>query len=121
MKSKRLVAFLLCVLTIVGVMPFGTALAAEPTVTIESQTNSAFDYLEYYKDGKWQDLNTPRHWIESTGQICYCIEHSEGNPHGDTYTAASPSSVFSSTTLAGVQSILMYGYPCNTPSGFTAD
>lgn len=121
MKSKRLVAFLLCVLTIVGVMPFGTALAAEPTVTIESQTNSAFDYLEYYKDGKWQDLNTPRHWIESTGQICYCIEHSEGNPHGDTYTAASPSSVFSSSTLAGVQSILMYGYPCNTPSGFTAD
>ena len=121
MKSKRLVAFLLCVLTIVGVMPFVTALAAEPTVTIESQTNSAFDYLEYYKDGKWQDLNTPRHWIESTGQICYCIEHSEGNPHGDTYTAASPSSVFSSSTLAGVQSILMYGYPCNTPSGFTAD
>ena len=107
MKSKRLVAFLLCVLTIVGVMPFVTALAAEPTVTIESQTNSAFDYLEYYKDGKWKDLNTPRHWIESTGQICYCIEHSEGNPHGDTYTAASPSSVFSSYTLAGVQSILM--------------
>ncbi len=121
MKSKRIVAFLLCVLTIVGVMPFGTALAAESTVTIESQTNSAFDYLEYYKDGTWHDLNTPRHWIESTGQICYCVEHSEGNPHGATYTAASPSSVFSASTLAGMQSILMYGYPCNTPSGFTAD
>lgn len=97
------------------------ALAAESTVTIESQTNSAFDYLEYYKDGSWHDLNTPRHVIEQTGEICYCIEHSEGNPHGDTYTAASPSSVFSTNTLAGVQAIMTYGYPCNTPSGFTAD
>ena len=87
------------------------ALAAESTVTIESQTNSAFDYLEYYKDGSWHDLNTPRHVIEQTGEICYCIEHSEGNPHGDTYTAASPSSVFSTNTLAGVQAIMMYGYP----------
>lgn len=120
MKTKRIVAILLCALTVVGLMPTA-ALAAESTVTIESQTNSAFDYLEYYKDGKWQDLNTPRHTIEQTGEICYCIEHSEGNPHGDTYTAASPSSVFNSNTLAGVQAIMMYGYPCNTPSGFTAD
>lgn len=120
MKSKRIIAVLLCALTVIGLMPTA-ALAAESTVTIESQTNSAFDYLEYYKDGSWHDLNTPRHVIEQTGEICYCIEHSEGNPHGDTYTAASPSSVFSTNTLAGVQAIMMYGYPCNTPSGFTAD
>ena len=111
MKSKRIIAVLLCALTVIGLMPTA-ALAAESTVTIESQTNSAFDYLEYYKDGSWHDLNTPRHVIEQTGEICYCIEHSEGNPHGDTYTAASPSSVFSTNTLAGVQAIMMYGYPC---------
>ena len=104
MKKKfgtRIAALLLCVLTVIGLLP-AAAFAASDTVTIESQKNDAFDYLEYYSDGKWKDLNTPKHWIESTGQVCYCIEHSEGNPHGDEYTAASPSSVFSSGTLKGL-------------------
>ncbi|MEA5047102.1 MAG: SpaA isopeptide-forming pilin-related protein [Eubacteriales bacterium] len=120
MKAKRLMALLLCLLTVIGLMP-GVASAAASTVTIESQTNSAFDYLQYYADGTWKDLNTPRHWIESTGEIVYCVEHAATNPHGQTYTATSPSNVFSSSTLSGLNSILMYGYPNNTPSGFTAD
>lgn len=121
MKPKRIMALLLCLLTLIGVIPFGGAFAAGSTVTIESQTNSAFDYLEYYKDGRWHDLNTPKHWIEQTGEVVYCVEHSAGNPHGQTYTATSPSSVFSGSTLAGINSILMYGYPNNKPSGFTDD
>jgi len=120
MKTKRIMALLMCLLTVIGLTP-GAAFAAQSTVTIESQTNSAFDYLEYYKDGAWKDLNTPRHWIEQTGEVVYCVEHAAGNPHGDTYTAASPSSVFSASTLSGLNSILMYGYPNNRPSGFTDD
>ena len=120
MKTKRIMALLLCLLTVIGVLP-GVALAAPSTVTIESQTNSAFDYLEYYSDGSWHDLNTPRHWIESTGETVYCVEHAADNPHGDTYTKAPPSSVFSASTLSGLNSILMYGYPNNKPSGFTDD
>ena len=120
MTTKRIMALLMCLLTIIGLLP-GAAFAAQSTVTIESQTNSAFDYLEYYSNGAWKDLNTPRHWIEQTGEIVYCVEHAAGNPHGDTYTAASPSSVFSASTLSGLNSILMYGYPNNRPSGFTDD
>ena len=120
MKTKRIMALLMCLLTVIGLIP-GAAFAAQSTVTIESQTNSAFDYLEYYKDGAWKDQNTPRHWIEQTGEVVYCVEHAAGNPHGDTYTAASPSSVFSASTLSGLNSILMYGYPNNRPSGFTDD
>jgi len=120
MKAKRLMALLLCLLTVIGLIP-GVASAAQSTVTIESQTNSAFDYLQYYSDGAWKDLNTPRHWIESTGEVVYCVEHAATNPHGQTYTATSPSSVFSSSTLSGLNSILMYGYPNNKPAGFTDD
>lgn len=120
MKTKRIMALLMCLLTVIGLIP-DAAFAAQSTVTIESQTNSAFDYLEYYKDGAWNDLNTPRHWIEQTGEVVYCVEHAAGNPHGDTYTAASPSSVFSGSTISGLNSILMYGYPNNRPSGFTDD
>ena len=118
----KLLALSLCLITLFSFIPTQTASAdSGDTVTIESQTNSAFDYLEYYSNGKWKDLNTPKHWIESTGQVCYCIEHTDGNPHGATYTAAPPSSVFSTSTLQGLQTILMYGYPCNTPDGFTED
>lgn len=120
MKTKRITALLMCLLTVIGLIP-DAAFAAQSTVTIESQTNSAFDYLEYYKDGAWNDLNTPRHWIEQTGEVVYCVEHAAGNPHSDTYTAASPSSVFSGSTISGLNSILMYGYPNNRPSGFTDD
>ena len=44
MKTKRIMALLLCLLAVIGLMP-GVASAAASTVTIESQTNSAFDYL----------------------------------------------------------------------------
>ncbi|MBR2592385.1 MAG: hypothetical protein IKD62_05395 [Oscillospiraceae bacterium] len=119
---RKLLALALCLITLFSFIPAQTASAdSGDTVTIESQTNSAFDYLEYYSNGKWKDLNTPKHWIESTGQVCYCIEHTDGNPHGATYTAAPPSSVFSTNTLQGLLTILMYGYPCNTPDGFTED
>ena len=121
MKTKRIITLAICLLTLIGIFQSAHALAAGSTVTIESQTNSAFDYLEYYSNGSWHDLNTPRHWIEQTGEVVYCVEHSAGNPHGQTYTETSPSSVFSGSTLAGINSILMYGYPNNKPSGFTDD
>ena len=119
--TKKLITLLLCVIMLLALVPTAAFADTEDTVQIESQTNSAFDYLEYYSNGKWKDLNTPKHWIKSTGQVCYCIEHTDGNPHGATYTAAPPSSVFSTSTLQGLQTILMFGYPCNTPEGFTED
>ena len=120
MKKKNITALILSVILILGLLPT-SAFAAEKTVTIESQTNSAFDYLEYYSSGGWHDLQTPKHTIEQTGEVAYCVEHSLGNPHGDKYTATKPTNVFSASTLKGLYSIFMYGYPCNTPSGFTAD
>ena len=41
MKTKRIMALLLCLLAVIGLMP-GVASAAASTVTIESQTNRWF-------------------------------------------------------------------------------
>lgn len=112
---------LVCLFSFAPMRPAHADGAFPENVTIQSERNNAFDYLEYYSGGRWKDLNTPRHWIESTGQVCYCIEHTSGNPHSASYTATPPSSVFGANTLAGLQTILMYGYPCNTPDGFTED
>ncbi|MBQ1684809.1 MAG: hypothetical protein II072_04820 [Clostridia bacterium] len=127
-KYTRFIALLLAALFCVSLIPM-SAFAntdtirpySEGTVTIQSEYNNAFDYLEYYSSGTWKDLNTPKHWIVETGEIVYCVEHSEGNPHGNGYTEASPSSLFGAITLEGLQSIFMYGYPCNLPDGFTED
>lgn len=119
MKIKRITAMLLCVLTLVGLVP-SSALAAG-TFTIESQTNSAFDYLEYYKDGSWNDLNTPKHWVEQTGEIVYCVQHKKDNPHGEEYRLLDMSSLYSSRTLRGLQIIAENGYPSRVPSGFSED
>ena len=117
MKIKRIVAMVMCALTLVGLVPI-TAMAA--TITIESETNAAADYLEYY-NGSWNDMNTPKHWVEQTGETVYCVQHKKANPHGVAYQQIDMSSLYSSRTLRGLQIIAQNGYPNNTPSGFTAD
>lgn len=126
-KTNRIFALLLAAIMCISLIPMsalaGTTIRPYETdgVTIQSEYDSAFDYLEYYSNGTWKDLNTPRHWIVETGETVYCVEHSGGNPHGSGYTETSPSAIFGALTLEGLQSIFMYGYPCNLPDGFTED
>ena len=127
-KLNRIFALLLAALFCVSLIPMSAFAKtdtvhpyAEGSITIESEYDSAFDYLEYYHNGEWKDLNTPRHWIVETGEDVYCIEHSSHSPHGGSYEETSPSSLFGTATLEGLQSIFEYGYPCVLPDGFTAD
>lgn len=96
-----------------------TALAASQ-VTVNSDSNSGYDYYEYLSgSGDWEDLNTPRHVINETGDVAYCLQHKLGNPHGQGYSSMNPLDNYSSRTVTGIQIILENGYPCNT-NGFSA-
>ncbi len=119
-RLKRPVALFLCLLAVLSLLPMTASAATR--VTIDSQFNSeGFDYFEYYNaDGKWVDLNTPKHTILETGQIAYCIQHKLGNPHGVGYSEIDPLNSYSTRTVRGIQIILENGYPCTT-NGFTAD
>lgn len=120
MKKRhfRIPAFLLCILMICSMLPL-TALAASQ-VTVNSDSNSGYDYYEYLSgSGDWEDLNTPRHVINETGDVAYCLQHKLGNPHGEGYSSMNPLDSYSSRTVTGIQIILENGYPCNT-NGFSA-
>lgn len=127
-KLNRIFALLLVALFCVALIPMSAFAKAgtihpygEGTITIQSEYDSAFDYLEYYHNGEWKDLNTPRHWIVETGEDVYCIEHASNSPHGGSYEETSPSALFGTATLEGLESIFEYGYPCVLPDGFTPD
>ncbi|MBR5949580.1 MAG: hypothetical protein IKZ82_13195 [Clostridia bacterium] len=126
-KTTRFISLLLAAVMCLGLIPVG-ALAetrgstrTEGGVTIESEYDSAFDYLERYYDGVWRDLHTPRHWIAETGEDVYCIEHTMHSPHGDEYVETNPSTLLQVDTIEGLFSIFTFGYPFVTPDGFTAD
>ncbi len=73
----KLMALVMCLITLFSFVPAVASADEDPfpqNVTIESEKNNAFDYLEYYSGGKWKDLNTPKHWIESTGHA-WCVLH----------------------------------------------
>ena len=122
-NQKKLVRIILCMVAIVVMLCVGyiSPAYAANTVTIQSQHNSDSPiYLQYNSSG-WKDLDTPKHWIEETGEVVYCVQHSRNNPYGRTYEETDATSFLSSATVKGMQIILANGYPINTPSGFTAD
>lgn len=80
-KMKRPLALLLCLLTVISVLPGGTAFAASQ-VTIDSESNSGYDYFEYLNsDGDWADLNTPKHTILETGQVLQLARNQQPITH----------------------------------------
>lgn len=115
--SNRMLALLLCILTLCTLVPATTAFAATQC-TIDS--TDVTDYFQYYNaDSQWADLNTPQHYVVESGAVAYCIQHKLGNPHSKGYTSFDPTANYSARTIRGIQIILENGYPCST-GGFSA-
>ncbi len=116
--GKRLLAMLICVLSILSLFPV-TALAASE---VEVESRNVTSYMEYLSDeGIWKELNTPDHYIVGTNEIAYCLQHMKSSPHvGDSFTEAELSDFYSTRVLMGLQIILERGYPAEIPSGLTA-
>lgn len=110
-RYRKIVCLALAVLMLLGLM--SPALAASTVIT--NQDNS-YDYFEYYgSNGEWNDLNTPYHY-DSAGNLAYCIEHKKDPPSsgGTSYSDFDPSTIFSGSTITGIQAILDHGYPVSS-------
>jgi len=97
------------------------AFAEEYTVsTMGPGYNTAY-FQTYSSSGTWSNLGTPKHYIVETGEPCYCIQTSKGEPSNASYYTVDPFSVYSDLrVIRGIHTILENGYP-NSTGGFSDD
>lgn len=112
---RRSIAVLLCALLLFCTAFSFTAYADTAVVT----TGSMYSYFQTYgSNGVWKDIQTPSHWITSTGEVAYCLQTSMDPPYNSSYSTVDGSYYYSDYVLTGLMAILQNGYP-STNAGFT--
>ncbi|MGI5848498.1 MAG: SpaA isopeptide-forming pilin-related protein [Christensenellales bacterium] len=116
--SRRMLAMLLCVLSLLALIPSTAFTASQVQVESRNVTN----YFEYISgSGTWEELKTPEHYIVGTNEMAYCLQHKKSSPHvGNNFNKVELSDFYSSRVVTGLQIILERGYPAETPSNLTA-
>lgn len=112
-RWKRIIGAVLLVFLLAGIS--ATALAVNVT------DHDLYDWFEYYRDGAWHDLNTVMYFDTSSGNVGYCVEHEAKPPRESIdYTPFDPATMFTGTTMTGIQAILNHGFPAKN-AGFSDD
>ena len=112
-KWKRILGAVLLVILLAGMS--ATAMALNVT------DHDLYDWFEYYRDGAWHDLNTVMYFDMSNGNVGYCVEHEAKPPRESIdYTPFDPATMFTGTTMTGIQAILNHGFPAKN-AGFSDD
>lgn len=112
-RWKRILGAVLLVFLLAGIS--ATALAVNVT------DHDLYDWFEYYRDGTWHDLNTVMYFDTSSGNVGYCVEHEAKPPRESIdYTPFDPATMFTGTTMTGIQAILNHGFPAKN-AGFSDD
>ena len=112
-KWKRILGAILLVFLLAGIS--ATALAVNVT------DHDLYDWFEYYRDSAWHDLNTVMYFDTSSGNVGYCVEHEAKPPRESIdYTSFDPATMFTGTTMTGIQAILNHGFPAKN-AGFSDD
>ena len=114
-KWRRSIAVLLCVMLMFSAA-FSLAAYADTAVIT---TSTMYSYFQTYgSNGVWKDIQTPSHWITSTGEVAYCLQTSMDQPYNSSYSTVDGSYYYSDYVLTGLMAILQNGYP-STNAGFT--
>ena len=114
-KWRRSTAVLLCVILLFCTAFSMTAYADTAVVT----SGTMYSYFQTYgSNGVWKDIQTPSHWITSTGEVAYCLQTSMDQPYNSSYSTVDGSYYYSDYVLTGLMAILQNGYP-STNAGFT--
>lgn len=111
----RKLTVLFCAILIFCTMLPVTAHADNATVT----SGNMYSYFQTFgSNGVWKDIQTPSHWITSTGEVAYCLQTSKDSPYNSGYHTVDGSDYYSGYVLTGLYAILENGYPVTT-GGYT--
>lgn len=103
-RCKRILGAVLLVFLLASIS--ATAMALNVT------DHDLYDWFEYYRDSAWHDLNTVMYFDMSNGNVGYCVEHEAKPPRESIeYTPFDPATMFTGTTMTGIQAILNHGFP----------
>ena len=111
----RSIIMLLCAI-LIFTMALPVAAYADTAVVTSGTMYSYFQ--TYGSNGVWKDIQTPSHWITSTGEVAYCLQTSMDQPYNSSYSTVDGSYYYSDYVLTGLMAILQNGYP-STNAGFT--
>ena len=115
MPCRRVIA-LLCAFLLFAMLLAPVVHADSAVIT----SGTMYSYFQTYNtSGAWVDLQTPAHWITSTGEVAYCLQTSRDNPYNASYTSIDGGLVYDDYVLAGLRAILTHGYPAGD-GGFNA-
>ena len=115
MRWRRRLCMLFCVILIFTLALPLTAHAETAVVT----TGTMYSYFQTFgSNGVWKDIQTPSHWITSTGEVAYCLQTSMDPPYNSSYSTVDGSYYYSDYVLTGLLAIVQNGYP-STNAGFT--
>ena len=115
MPCRRIIAFL-CAFLLFAMLLAPVVHADSAVIT----SGTMYSYFQTYNtSGTWVDLQTPAHWITSTGEVAYCLQTSKDNPYNSAYTSIDGGLVYDDYVLAGLRAILTHGYPADD-GGFSA-
>ena len=112
---RRRLCMLFCAILIFSMLMPSAAFAENAVVT----TGSMYSYFQTYgSNGVWKDIQTPSHWITSTGEVAYCLQTSKDTPYNASYTTVDGEDYYDEYVLTGLMAIIQNGYPV-TNAGFT--
>lgn len=114
MWCRKLTVLFCAILIFCAALPV-SAHADNATIT----TGNMYSYFQTFgSNGVWKDIQTPSHWITSTGEVAYCLQTSKDSPYNSGYHTVDGSDYYNSYVLTGLSAILENGYPI-TNGGFT--
>ena len=108
--TKRIFSFLVAALLIFGIAaPLAHAAPSEDIQILSMGGDEGI--FEIFNGLEWKSLTVPFFMDITDGNVAFCLESEKSQPFGDSYSVSQ--AFYSASVLAGVRSIIIYGYPNN--------
>jgi len=104
---KRILSILIAALLAFGFVPVAHAATSGDIQILGMGGDEGI--FEFFNGSQWKSLTVPFWRSLPDGNYAFCLESHKEQPMGDNYNLSG--ALYSENVLAGVRSILLYGFP----------